>query len=159
MSDTENNSWTHLEGPTSVEADDNSDSAWPILLMKFGESGEPGFDDSVTSLVRSPGAFGHNNSVMVNWTTYRSETGELLAIHANYAIDESDPDFDKIKERPYMLMVNPSHRRKGIGSIVGQFVYDRYVDKHGGPPNTDALYHDVPMSTIGAAWLNDFWTT
>jgi len=158
MSNIENNSWTHLESSIIDESND-TDSVWSFFLSKFGESGEPGFDDSVTSPVRSPGAFGHNNSVMVNWTTYRSETGELLAVHGNYAIDESDPDFDKIKERPYMLVVSASHRRKGIGSIVGQFVYDRYVDKHGGPPNTDALYLNVPITTIGAAWLNDFWTT
>lgn len=155
MSDIENNSWTNLEGATDHE---QNDSIWSYFLIKFGESGESGFDDSVSSPVRSPDNFGHNNLVMVNWTTYRSETGELLAVHGNYAVDENDPNFENIKERPFILVVSPSHRRQGIASIVGQFVYDRYVDKHGGPPNTDALYNNVRISVSGAAWLNDFWT-
>lgn len=147
------NSWSPLTG----NVDPQNPILWEFLEGMFGESGEPGFDESIRP-ARFPGIFGHNNFVDLLWTTYRSETGELLAVHANWSIDESDPDFPDIKERPFLLIVNPSHQRKGIGSIIGKFIYDRYVDKHGQPPNTDALYRNTKLTPVGASWLNAFWT-
>lgn len=149
------NSWT----PLTANVDPENPVHWGFYEAMFGESVEPGFDETIRPAT-FPGIFGHNNSVDLLWTTYRSETGELLAVHASFSLDESDPDFSDTKERPFLLMVNPSHQRKGIGSIIGKFIYDRYVDKHGQPPNADALsrYENAKITPAGASWLNAFWT-
>jgi len=118
---------------------------WNRLKPKFGH-GPAGFSES-TSLVVSSSVFGHSDSVPVRWTVYRSEDGEVLGIHACYKNAAG-------QQLPMLLVVSPGHRRKGIGTLMFNFVRGRFLDENGVDGDAEIAFRNTPMNTAAAGMVN-----
>lgn len=132
----------------SPNSSDQDPKLWSSLKSKFGESGEPGFYESVSSVI-FPDIFGHKESVQIFWTTYRSEIGELLAVHGYYLDDTGE-------QHPFILFVNPFHQRKGIGTMMANFVKDRYFEERKKQGDANASFTNIKLTPAGAQFLNKF---
>jgi len=136
--------WENIE-PNVIE--DANPNYWNNLVERFG-LGNPGFSETTISM-RSPDHFGHINPVNVRWTLYRSEEGELLCAHGNYVDDEG-------YQKPFILIVNPQHQRKGIGTKMTDFLRERFMNEYGHDMDADITFGNVKATQVGASFINKY---
>jgi len=142
----ENKVWIWENIAPNVTGNSNP-NYWNALVEMFGP-GSPGYSERTTS-VRSVDHFGTMAPVDVRWTVYRSDEEEILCIHGNWINDEG-------YQRPFILMVNPDHQRKGIGTQMMIFLRERFMREYGHDMDADITFHGVKATESGAAFVNKY---
>lgn len=142
----ENKIWMWQNISSNVNNDDPN--FWNFLENYFIDYGSVGFSE-IRKDIRSFYFFGHSNPVQIRWTIYRSESLELLAVHGCY-INEA------AHQQPFILMVNPNHQRKGIGTMMTNYARERYIQERGFDMDADITFSNVKATPSGASFINKY---
>ena len=132
----------------SADVADVAEGLWDQLEASWGKYGTPGFTEE-TRQVHAPGFFGTNEKVDVRFLAYRAEDGELLGLQGCY----NDANGD---QKNFAFMVNPNHRRKGIGTILVNYVRERYMRERGIDMDADVTFSNVLKTQSGATFVNKY---
>jgi len=143
-----NQNETWVWNDISSNADDENPELWGFFEKYFESYKDMGFTE-VSSGISQPAMFGHTDRVNIRWTIYRSETLELLAVHGCYLDDMNE-------QHPYILMVNPNHQRKGIGTMMANFAKDRYAEEFDRIGDAEVIFNNIKTTPAGASFLNKF---
>jgi|GEM_PF-5587068 len=142
----ENKVWVWNDiAPALVDDEVNLDY-WNNVVERY-PSGDPGFSE--TTVKTQAQRFGHSNVVDVRYTFYRSETGELLAFNMSFINEEG-------YQKPFGLMVHPDHRRKGIGTLMIDFIRERFMNENGVDMDAEIAFVGQEMTQITANFVNKY---
>ena len=142
MSEIDNALWEDLSA--NYEIDYFHD--WLSLENFLGEFGTPGFEN-ITRTMRWP-KINEGQPLPMVISCYRGEDGLLLAVFANYTIN------DTIK--PFILIVHPEHQRTGLGTLLADHVTNQYEQTHNGKFPYKESWGDSLASESGANWANKY---
>ena len=142
-------SWNDVS-PTIEQTEEQFFGEWLGLEQRFGEYGPPGFSEQIKP-ARFPAIFGHNGEVDVRFTLYRSEDGLLLGIHGCY-LDE----FDNNIQKPFHFMVHPDHQRQGIGTMMADYLRERFQRENGIDMTFEQSFRGTTYTIPGAGIVNKY---
>jgi GNAT superfamily N-acetyltransferase len=145
MSEIDDNFWEDLSA--NYEIDYFHD--WLSLENFLGESDKPGFEN-ITRTMRWP-KINEGLPLPLTFSCYRGEDGSLLAVFANYMMN------DTIK--PFILIVHPDHQRTGLGTLLANHVVTEYEITYDRQFPYKESWGDSPASESGANWANKYVRT
>jgi len=145
MSDN-SNSWQDVTAGYE-QTQENFFQEWASFEQKFGEFGSPGFSEQIFP-ARFPGIFGHNDQVNVRFTLYRAEDGLLLCVHGCYIEDGI--------QKPFIFNVHPDYQRQGIGTMVADYIIQRYKDENQSDFTYKESWQNVKYTDPSANFANKY---
>ena len=119
---------------------------WYNLEIFLGRIGEPGFGNVsrlMTFSIENP-----DTPIMYIFTYYRGEDGSLLGVFVNYIAD------DILK--PFALYTHPDNQRKGIATILADFVIKKYEQDYDKKFSYSKSWGDVVTTESAANWANRY---
>jgi GNAT superfamily N-acetyltransferase len=127
--------------------DDLGFQDWLTWETAFGEFGEPGYSEKVVG-IGAAHIFGHTSHVDVRFTLLRNYDGLLVCVHGCY--------IDNDIQKPFALLVHPDHQRQGIGTMVMDYVRERFEVERGHEFTYEESLRNNEFTTSTAAFANKY---
>lgn len=148
MSDNDTNDtyqWDDLSPNSTTANTEEAATSWAAVVSSFGEHGDPGFSETIREMEH----FSFPGKRDIRWTMYRSDDGELLAIHGSWLDSNGQP-------HPVYFYVNPAHQRKGIGTMFTNFLRERYMRERGRDQSAEETFKNITVNSAAANFINKY---
>lgn len=142
----ENRVWVWDDMEPALTDDEINMGYWDQVVNRY-PSGDPGFSEMIVQTQAD--RFGHTDVVDVRYTFYRSETGELLAFNMSFINGEG-------YQKPFGLMVHPDHRRQGIGTLMVDYVRERFMNENGVDMDAEIAFRGERLTQASANFVNKY---
>ena len=121
---------------------------WLTMESFLGEYGDPGFNQIRYENARFK-SIENGEPWPITFTTYRGEDGQLLGMHSFYINKQG-------MQQPFVFMVHPDHQRKGIGTIITNYIMEQYRERNGHEYPYAANWKNVESTESAANFMNKY---